>query len=149
MAQTGRLLHGAVISGGINAVINGIIHWFQVKGQPLISLTADSISNQEHTVMGSAIILAFTLSVIIACISWFTFKESGKPKFFTGGIFLILKNALFLFGLFITLAILWQRFVGTVEVTPFIAALIVGLIAGVVAGLTEYLTKKELAKYVQ
>jgi hypothetical protein len=148
MAETGRLLHGAVISGGINAVINGIIHWFQVKGQPLISITADSISTKEHTVMGSAIILAFTLSAIIACISWFTFKGSAKPKFFPGGVLLILKNAFLLFGLFVTLAILWQRIVGTVEVTPLTAAVVVGMIAGLVAGLTDYLTKKELVKSV-
>ena len=148
MAESGRLLHGAVISGGINAVINGIIHWFQVKGQSLISVTVDSISNKEHTVMGSAVILAFMLSFIIACISWFTYKESGKPNFFPRGFFLILKNAFFLFGVFVTIAILWQRFAGTVEVTPFIAAVIVGLIAGVVAGMTDYLTKNELAKSV-
>ena len=149
MAKTERILHGAILSGGINAVINGIIHWFQVKGDSSIKVTVDSISEKTHTVMGSAVLLAFILSVIIACISWFTFKESGKPKFIIGGLFLILKNAFFLFGLFITMAILWQRFVGTVEVTPCVAAVIVGLIAGIAAGMTDYLTKKELIKSIR
>jgi len=141
-----KLLSGAVITGIINAVINGIINWFQVKGQAGIKLTTDSISSTEHTVMSGAIILAFTLSVIIASIAYFTVKVEGKPKYFPFAFLVTLRNAFFLFGIFVTMAILWQRFAGTVEVSPLFAACIVGVVAGLVAGVTDYLTKKELFK---
>ena len=142
--NSGKLIHGAMVTGIINAVVNGIINWFQVSGKSEIMLTVDSISNKEHTVMGGAIILAFTLSVIIAGIGYFTLKLNEKPKFFPTAFIVIVKNAFFLFGVFVTLAILWQRFAGSVSVSPVMAAIIVGVIAGIVAGVTDYLTKKEL-----
>jgi hypothetical protein len=138
------LIHGAIVTGIINAVINGIINWFQVSGKPEILLTVDSISNKEHTVMGEAIILAFTLSVIIASIGYFTLKLNDKPNYFPTAFKVTVKNAFFLFGVFVTLAILWQRFAGSVSVSPVMAAIIVGVIAGIVAGVTDYLTKREL-----
>ena len=139
-----KLLTGAVVTGIINAVINGLINWFQVKGQSGIMITSDSISGQEHTVMSGAIILAFTLSVIIASIAYFTVKAEGKPSYFPSAFLLTLRNAFFLFGLIVTLAILWQRLAGSVTVMPAVAATLVGAIAGIVAGVTDYLTKKEL-----
>lgn len=139
-----HLLKGAVITGILNALINGIINWFQVRQQDSILITADAISNREHTVMGSAVMLALMLSVIIASIAWFTMKDPVKPKFFPGVFLLILKNALFLFGTFVTVAILWQRYAGSVEVTPITAAILTGVFAGIVAGMTDYLTRKEL-----
>lgn len=139
-----KLIHGAFVTGIINAVINGIINWFQVSGKSEILLTVDSISNREHTVMSGAIILAFTLSVIIASIGYFTLKMNDKPKYFPTAFVATLKNAFFLFGVFVTLAILWQRFAGSVSVSPVVAAIIVGTIAGIVAGVTDYLTKNEI-----
>ena len=139
-----KLIHGAIVTGIINAAVNGIINWFQVSGKPEIMLTVDSISNKEHTVMGGAIILAFVLSVIITSIGFFTMKLPGKPQYFPTAYFLTFRNAFFLFGVFVTLAILWQRFVGSVSVSPVMAAIIVGAIAGIVAGVSDYLTKKEL-----
>ena len=139
-----KLIHGAMVTGIINAAVNGIINWFQVSGKPEIMLTVDSISNKEHTVMGGAIILAFVLSVIITSIGFFTMKLKTRPKYFPTAFFLTFRNAFFLFGVFVTLAILWQRFVGTVSVSPVMAAIVVGAIAGIVAGVTDYLTKKEL-----
>ena len=50
------LVKAALMSGGINAVINGLINWFQVKGKSEIFLTVDSISTTEHTVLGGAVI---------------------------------------------------------------------------------------------
>lgn len=146
IADTRKLIRGSILTGIINALINGIINWFQVKGEALVRITVDSISNNEHTVMGGAVMLALILSVIIASIAWLTTKAAGKPRFFPVALLLILKNALFLFGLFITLAILWQRFAGSMEVTPAIAAALTGVFAGLVAGVTDYLTKKELLK---
>ncbi len=142
--NSGKLIQGAMATGIINAIINGIINWFQVSGNSEIMLTVDSISNKEHTVMGGAIILAFVLSVIITSIGFFTMKLRSRPKYFPTAFFLTFRNAFFLFGLFVTIAILWQRFVGSVSVSPVMAAIVVGAIAGIVAGVSDYLTKKEL-----
>lgn len=141
-----KLLHGAIVSGIINAFINGIINWFQIKSQTAVFLSVDSISNKEHTVLGGAIILVFTLSFIIATISWFTLKVKNKPNYFPKVFLLALKNAIFLFGLFITLAILWQRVAGTMQVTPLVAAILVGIIAGIAAGAADYMTKTGILK---
>ena len=43
------LVKAALMSGGINAVINGLINWFQMRGKNEIFLTVDSISTTEHT----------------------------------------------------------------------------------------------------
>ena len=141
-----KLIHGALVTGLINAVINGLINWFQVKGHTGILLTNDSITNKVPTVMGGAIILAFTLSVIMATIGYFTLKIPNKPGYFPKAFLLTFRNAFFLFGVFITLAILWQRLMGSIEVSPVISAVIVGIIAGLVAGVTDFLTKRELIK---
>ena len=54
----------ALFSGALNAVINGIINWFQVKGKTELFLTVDSISAKEHTVLGGAVILATSLAIM-------------------------------------------------------------------------------------
>jgi hypothetical protein len=143
---TSKLIQGGLATGIINALINGIINWFQVRGQSSVRITVDSISNNDHTVMGGAVLLALLLSVIIASIAWLTIKVQDKPRFFPGVAMLILKNAFFLFGLFIVLAILWQRFAGSVEVAPVIAAILTGIFAGIVAGVTDFLTRRELIR---
>ncbi len=81
IADTRKLIRGSILTGIINALINGIINWFQVKGEALVRITVDSISNNERTVMGGAVMLALILSVIIASIAWLTTKAAGKPRF--------------------------------------------------------------------
>lgn len=134
----------ALFSGATNALINGIINWFQVKGKSELFLTVDSISTKEHTVMGGAVILATSLAIILTSIGYFTFKASNKPPYYPKAFYLTLKNAFFTFGILTTISILLQRFAGSISVTPLTAAITVAIIAGLVAGIIDFLTKKEL-----
>jgi len=47
------ILKGAIITGIINAIINGLINWFQLSDSKTINLTIDSISSEEHTVLAA------------------------------------------------------------------------------------------------
>jgi hypothetical protein len=142
--HSANMATAAVFTGVINAVINGIINWFQVKDKAELFLTVDSISTKEHTVLGGAVILATSLAIILTSIGYFTLKAPGKPAFFPKAFFLMLKNAFFTFGIITILSILLQRYAGSVSVTPVAAAIIVALIAGLVAGIMDFMTKKEL-----
>ena len=132
------------MGGIINAIINGVINWFQVKGKTELYLTVDAITNTEHTVLGGAVILAASLAAILTIISYFTVKSPDKPPFYPRALLITLKNTFFAFGVMVTISILIQRIAGSIVVTPFTGVVIVGLVAGVVAGLVDYMTKKEL-----
>jgi len=138
------LLKGAMVSGLLNAVINGLINWFQVRGKTEIYLTVDSITNTEHTVLGGAVILAASLAAILTLISYFTLKSDNKPPFYPKALLLTLRNAFFAFGVMVTLSIIIQRTAGSVLISPLTAVIIVGIIAGVVAAVVDYMTKTEL-----
>lgn len=138
---------GAAATGIINAVINGIIYWFQVRGQASIPITNDSITSREPSVFGSAILVSVILAIIIASIGYFTLKYPGKPAWFPKVFLLTIRNAFSMFGILVTLAILWQRIADSVFVTPLVASLIVALAAGIVCAVTEYSVKKELTQY--
>jgi len=142
-----HILKASIFSGVLNALINGIINWFQVKGKPELFLTVDSISTGAHTVLGGAVILATSLAIILTSIGYFTIKAPNKPAYFPRVFLLTLKNAFFTFGIIVTFSILLQRFAGSISVTPITGALIVAIIAGLVAGIIDYLTKKELLKH--
>ena len=144
--QSSDIEKAALFTGVINALINGIINWFQVKGKTELFLTVDSISTREHTVLGSAVLLATTLAIILTSIGYFTFKAQNKPAYYPKAFYLTLKNAFFTFGILTTLSILLQRFAGSISVSPITAAIIVAVIAGIVAGTVDYMTKKELIK---
>jgi O-antigen/teichoic acid export membrane protein len=138
------LMKGALASGFINAVINGVINWFQVKGKTELFLTVDAITNTEHTVLGGAVMLAASLAAILTIIGYFTVKSPDKPPFYPKALILTLKNTFFAFGVMVTVSILIQSIAGSIAVTPFTGVVIVGLVAGVVAGVVDYMTKKEL-----
>lgn len=144
--QSAKILKVAVFTGAINALINGIINWFQVKGKPELFLTVDSITTHEQTVLGGAVILATSLAIILTTIGYLTFKSPGKPPFYPKALLLILKNGVFTFGILTIFSLLLQRYVGSVAVTPLMSALIVALIAGLVAGTIDYMTKNEILK---
>jgi hypothetical protein len=42
-----------------------------------------------------------------------------------------------------SLAVLWQKYAGTVEVSLISALIIIGVIAGIVSGMVNYLTLRE------
>lgn len=139
-----NLLKGALIGGAINAIINGVINWFQVKGKTELFLTVDAITNTEHTVLGGAVLLATSLAAILTLIGYFTVKLPDKPPFYPKALVLTVRNALFAFGVMVTLSIIIQRVFGSIVVSPFTGVMIVALVAGVVAAVVDYMTKKEL-----
>ena len=94
--------------------------------------------------LGVAVTLAVSLAFILATITFFTFRKKAagqalaakalleRPYFFFG-LRQALGGALFMFGTVVALAVLWQRFFGTLTVSTPVAAAIAGLVAGVAA----------------
>ena len=134
----------AIISGAINAVINGVIGWFMFRGQSSILLTVDTISAHEKTVFSTGVMTAFLLSMILGAIAFFIFakKATGlqltsnelldRPFFFFG-VRTIAFYSLFAFGTAALVALFLQKFLGSLLVTPLVAALLIGIIAGLAA----------------
>jgi hypothetical protein len=138
-ADTSHLLKASIINGVINAVINGAIQFFMLRGHGPVALTADAISTTEHTVLGSAVPLAVSLAMILTAVTHLTMK-GPKPPFFPGVFWLTLKHGFFAFGVVVTAAVMWQRVVGTVELSVGGAVVVLGIIAGLVAGAVHYMT---------
>ena len=133
------LIKGAVITGVINAVINGGIQYFLLKGNDVIPISVDAITNTEETVLGTAVMLSITLAMILTVIGYFTLKEE-KVKFFPTALWITIKHGFFTFGILTSLAVLWQKNMGTVEVSLMSAIVIIGVISGIVSGVIQYLT---------
>jgi MFS family permease len=134
----------AVLSGVINAVINGVIGWFMFRGNDVLPLTVDTISAHEKTVFSTGVMTAFLLSVILGIIAFFNFGKKAKSlqlaapellerPFFFFGVRTVLFYSLFAFGIAALVALFLQKFVGTILVTPVIGGVILGLIAGIAA----------------
>ena len=136
-----KLIKGAVTTGITNAVINGGIQYFFLRGTTPIPISVDSITNTEHTVLGTAVVLAVTLAMILTAVSYLTIKETKVP-FFPSAFWLVLKHGFFTFGMVTAFAVLWQHMFGTIEVSLLSALIIIGAIAGIIAGIIEYLTIK-------
>jgi hypothetical protein len=134
----------AVLSGVINAVINGVIGWFMFRGNDVLPLTVDTISAHEKTVFSTGVMTAFLLSVILGIIAFFNFGKKANSlqlaspellnrPFFFFGVRTVLFYSLFAFGTAALVALFLQKFVGTILVTPVIGGVILGLIAGIAA----------------
>ena len=134
-----ELLKGAVTTGVINAFINGGIQYFFLKDMNLIPISVDSITNNDKTVLGTAVVLAITLSMILTLVAYFGIKGAKAPLFPTT-FWLTIKHGFFTFGVITSLAVLWQKYMGTVEVSLITALIIIGVIAGIVSGIVQYLT---------
>ncbi|MCO5725600.1 hypothetical protein [Robiginitalea marina] len=135
------LLQGAIINGVINGSINGGIQWFSFKKHETVPISVDSITNQEFTVLGSAVHLSVTLAMILTFVAYFSIKKEMRPKI-TSFLWLILKHGFFTFGVATGLSVMWQYKMGSIEVSALTGTLLVGLIASVVAGVVNYLTLK-------
>ncbi len=136
------LMKGAVITGVINAIINGGIQYFFLKDMDSIPISVDSITNNDATVLGTAVTLSITLAMILTLVAYFGIKEKKAP-FFPTTLWLTIKHGFFTFGVLTSLAVLWQKYMGTVEVSLISALVIIGIIAGIVSGFVNYLTLKE------
>lgn len=95
-----------------------------------------------ETVLGTAVVLAITLSMILTLVAYFGIKGE-KASFWPTTVWLTVKHGFFTFGVLTSLAVLWQKYMGTVEVSMVSALVIIGVIAGVVSGIINYLTLKE------
>lgn len=137
-----KLIKGAALTGIINAVINGGIQYFFLKGNSSIPISVDSITNNDQTVLGTAVMLAITLSMILTLVAYFGIKGQ-KAAFFPTTFLLTLKHGFVTFGILTSLAVLWQKYMGTIEVPLVSALIIIGVISGVVSGFVNYFTLKE------
>lgn len=134
----------ALISGVSSATINGVIGWFMFRAKETLPLTVDTISGQEKTVFSTGVMTAFTVSIILGTIAFFTFRKKAKAlrlaspellerPFFFFGVRTILFYALFAFGTAALVALFLQRFLGTILVTAAIGAFVLGIISGIAA----------------
>ena len=137
-----KLVKGALITGVINALINGGIQYFFLKDFTIIPISVDSITNDTATVLGTAVTLAISLSVILTIVAYFSIKEK-KVSFFPTAFWLTIKHGFFTFGVITSLSVLWQKKMGTIDVSLTAALLIIGLIAGLISTIINYLTLKE------
>lgn len=138
-----EILKGALLSGGINALINGGIQFFLLRGIDSIPLSVDSIGTGTHTVLASAVPLAVSLAMILTAMAHWTLKGPKKP-FFPTTLALVVKHGLFAFGAVVAGAIVWQRMAGTVEVSVLTAVTLLALVAGFVAAVVNYMTISEI-----
>lgn len=134
----------ALTSGVTNGVINGAIGWFMFRGRDVVPLTVDTISAHEKTVFSTGVMTALLLSIILGAIAFFSFGKKAHRQqltspellnrpFFFFGVRTILFFSLFTFGTATLIALFVQKFLGTIMVTPVVAALVLGVIAGVAA----------------
>jgi|SRR5699024_769893 len=134
-----KLLKGAITTGIINAIINGAIQYFLLKGTTPIPISVDSITNNVHTVLGTAVPLAVSLAMILTVVSYFSTKEEKVP-FFPSGFWVVLKHGFFTFGVVTALSVVWQRIFGTIDISLLWAVVMIGFIAGIISGIIEYLS---------
>ncbi|MDT0294919.1 hypothetical protein ACFQ3R_00035 [Mesonia ostreae] len=75
-------------------------------------------------------------------VAYFGIKEEKAP-FWPTTFWLTIKHGFFTFGVVTALAVLWQKYMGPVEVSLISALIIIGVIAGIVSDFVNYLTLKE------
>lgn len=139
MTTDPKILRGAIIGGLINAVINGAIQLYLLKDHAPVALSVDGISSDAHTVFGAAVPLTVSLAMILTVIGYLMLKGAKKP-FWPDVLWLTVKHGLFAFGLIVSVAVMWQRVMGSVSVSLVMAAAILGVVAGLVAGMINYMT---------
>lgn len=107
-----------------------------------IPISVDAITNNIPTVLGTAVSLAISLSVLLTIVAYFTIKEK-KVSFYPTAFWLSIKHGFFTFGVITSLSVLWQKNMGTIQVSLFTALLIIGVIAGIISAIINYLTLNE------
>jgi len=148
-------LSDSAISALVNGVINGLITWSAFKASESIPLSMDSIGAAGVTALGNAATVAFALTLILTCITFFVFRRSARKSDIAGqalrnmsflptGLRIALLNTLLVFGAFVAAAVLWQRVAGTVQVGPVTATLVVAAVAAIATAVAEWRTKREM-----
>jgi len=152
--QPPRLADSA-IGAAVNAAINGATAWSAFKASESIPLSLDSIGAPGVTALGNAATVAFALTLIITCITFFVYRGSARKAsqapnslrtmpFISTGLRIALVNTLLAFGAFVAVAVLWQRFAGTVVVGPAAASAVVAAVAGMATAFAEWRTKRDM-----
>ncbi len=135
------LFKGALIAGITTFVADGVIQFFMLRRKAPIAISVDSITNNTDTVLGSSVVLAIALAMIMTIINYIKIKRK-KVSFFPSVFFLMIRHGFFTFGVITALSVLWQRYMGTIELSLIPAILLIALIAGIVSGAINYLTIK-------
>lgn len=136
-----EVIKDAAVAGVSTFIVDGVIQFFMLRGKAPIAISVDSITNNADTVLGSSVVLAITLAIIMTVINYFKIKEKKVP-FFPNVFWLMIRHGFFTFGVVTALSVLWQRYFGTIEVGLVPAILIIALIAGIVSAAINYLTIK-------
>ena len=134
-----KIFKGATISGISNGVINGAIQWFLLRANTSLPLSVDGITNDQQTVLGTAVPLAVSLAMILTVIAYLTLK-APKRSFLPSGLWLTIKHGIFVFGLIVAGAVVWQRTMGSVTVSLTTAVVVLAVVSGVVGAVVNYMT---------
>lgn len=135
------MLREAGVASLANALINGWASWSKFAGKDRLSLTVDSISGGSGSVLGQAIGGVFIMALAVTGVTFYTFRRAARNhgvalqeglQFWPRFPVLMLKNALFLFGLLVVLAIMLHRWLGEIAVDRMAATLVVAGLAVVV-----------------
>jgi hypothetical protein len=148
-------LADSAAGAAINAAINGAIAWSGFKASAAVPLSVDRIGAPGVTALGNSATLVFALVLIITCITFFVCRRGarqaadapaalGSMPFLPTGLQIALANTLLAFGAFVTVAVMWQRVMGTIEVTPAAATAVVAIVAAVATAFAEWRTKNEM-----
>jgi hypothetical protein len=132
-------IRDAVIPAVINAIINGAIAYNGFSGRDGVPLSVDSISTTEMTVWSQVVTMALSLSMVLTAITcWMMRREA--PASMAAVARATVDNALFALGVLVASAIIWQRVLGTVLVSPAVAAVIVAGFAAAVTVMVQVRT---------
>ena len=145
----------SLVGGGINGAINGYIASYHFKGMDSVPMSLNMITNSEVTVWGQAISLTFGLGIILSLITSKLFIHSLnkshpqyinqlKSSFWSHLVPIALVQAATLFGWFVTIAVIWTKFVGEILVSSSSAVILVGLFAFIISITVEVRTKKSI-----
>lgn len=141
----GALAKAAILPGVINGALNGTIQWFTFSKEVQIQITGDSISSNDLAVFGVAMQVALTIAIMSTTIAYLTYKSPvPKPGYFPRVFLVTVKHAFFAFGIGTSMAILWQRFFGTIMVSPVVATVMITVIAGFASWFVSWMTLREI-----
>ncbi len=135
------VIKDVVVAGVSTFFIDGVIQYFVLKERAPIAISVDSITNNTYTVLGSSVGLAIGLAMLLTIINYLKIKEKKVP-FFPNVFGLMIKHGFFTFGVVTALSVLWQRYMGTIEIGHIAAVFVIALIAGIVSATINYLTIK-------
>lgn len=143
-AATAVIRHDGLVGSAANGVINAAISAMLLRGKGPHPLTIDSIAAGQHTVLGSAVTMALALGLVVGTVTFMTFRRKARGlgladasllqrPFFRFGLGRVLSAAVTMTAMVVLVAVLWQRFVGSVTVATPVAAALSGMVAALTA----------------